>query len=63
MTLYISLQYDVLASPETSHASPISPSELLIALHRIPPEECEIKIVMAGKRKYFILIDRSTLFE
>jgi len=36
------------ASPETSHASPISPSELLIALHRISSEECEIKTVMAA---------------
>ena len=39
----------LLASPETSHTSPISPSELLIALHRIPREECELKIIMNGK--------------
>ncbi|CAF3054799.1 unnamed protein product, partial [Rotaria sp. Silwood2] len=34
------------ASSETSHASPILPSELLIALHQISPEECELKTIM-----------------
>ncbi|CAF4119508.1 unnamed protein product, partial [Rotaria magnacalcarata] len=34
------------SSPETSHASPILSSELLIALHQIPSEECELKTTM-----------------
>jgi hypothetical protein len=37
------------ASSEAVHASPILPFELLIALHQIPSEECELKIVMNGK--------------
>jgi len=34
------------ASSEASHASPILPSELLIALHQISSEDCELKIIM-----------------
>ncbi|CAF1253475.1 unnamed protein product [Adineta steineri] len=37
---------DLNASSETSHASPIVPFELLIALHQISSEECELKTVM-----------------
>ncbi|CAF3368490.1 unnamed protein product [Rotaria sp. Silwood1] len=40
------LNYIFSASPETSHASPILPSELLIALHQISSEECELKTTM-----------------
>lgn len=36
------------AASEASHASPILPSELLIALHQISSEECELKIIMTG---------------
>jgi len=39
-----------LASSEASHASPILPSELLIALHQISTDECELKIIMNGTR-------------
>ncbi|CAF0931067.1 unnamed protein product, partial [Didymodactylos carnosus] len=35
------------ASAET-YASPILPSELLIALHQISPEDCELKIIMTA---------------
>ena len=38
----------VLASSKTSQASPISHAELLIALHQISPEECELKTIMSG---------------
>ncbi|CAF1109993.1 unnamed protein product [Adineta ricciae] len=34
------------ASPEAPHTSPILPFELLVALHQISPEECELKTVM-----------------
>jgi hypothetical protein len=40
------------ASSEVSHASPILPSELLIALHQISSEECELKIIMNGKKNF-----------
>jgi hypothetical protein len=39
----------LLASSEALHASPILPFELLIALHQISSEECELKTVMNGK--------------
>lgn len=37
-----------LAASEVAHASPILPSELLIALHQISSDECELKIIMNG---------------
>lgn len=39
----------VLASPKTSQVSPISHSELLIALHQISPDECDLKMIMSGR--------------
>ncbi len=43
------------ASSEVSHASPILPSELLIALHQISLEECELKTLIYGKIYLHIL--------
>ena len=48
-TIYILILHAyVLASSEAPHTSPILPFELLVALHQIPPEECELKTVMNG---------------
>lgn len=33
---------------EVSHSSPISPTDLLVALHTIDPSKCELKTVIKG---------------
>ena len=58
----ISKSSSSLASSEVSHASPILPSELLIALHQISSEECELKIIMNGKPNPFSIIRPNLLF-
>lgn len=46
------------AASEVAHASPILPSELLIALHQISSDECDLKITMNGKS-----FDNQSIFE